>query len=109
LLLERCIELVNDSPLSSAVVEKVVAEMAAADPLADTELDLRCPACSAQWLAPFDVVGFLWGEIETWARRALRDVHTLARAYGWAEAEILALSPVRRRAYLDLVEAAAHA
>ena len=108
MLLERCIEQAHDSPLSSTITESVVAEMAATDPLADLELDLNCPSCAARWLAPFDVVGFLWHEVDSWAQRALREVHTLARAYGWGELEILALSPARRRAYLDLVAAAAH-
>jgi hypothetical protein len=35
----------------------------------------------------------------------LRDVHELASAYGWRESEILALSPQRRQAYLELVRA----
>ncbi|HEX2516118.1 MAG TPA: phage baseplate protein, partial [Chloroflexota bacterium] len=41
----------------------------------------------------------------TRARRLLREVHTLARAYGWREAEILALPGRRRQTYLDLVGA----
>ena len=32
----------------------------------------------------------------------LRDVATLAAAFGWSEREILALPAVRRRAYLQL-------
>jgi hypothetical protein len=32
----------------------------------------------------------------------LREVDTLAAAYHWAEADILALSPRRRQAYLEL-------
>ena len=39
------------------------------------------------------------------AKRLLMDVHLLARAYGWSEAEVLALSPARRRFYLEMVEA----
>jgi hypothetical protein len=30
------------------------------------------------------------------------EVDALARAYGWREADILALSPARRAAYLEL-------
>jgi hypothetical protein len=37
------------------------------------------------------------------ARRFLDEVHVLARAYGWAEAEILRLSEARRSAYLQRV------
>ena len=35
----------------------------------------------------------------------LAEVHALAAAYGWTEAEVLALSAARRRAYLELVGA----
>ena len=45
----------------------------------------------------------LWSEIHAWARQLLRDVHALARAYGWREADILALSPTRRGIYLELL------
>ena len=37
----------------------------------------------------------------------LRDVDTLARAYGWTEEQVLALGDARRGAYLELVEGAA--
>jgi hypothetical protein len=33
----------------------------------------------------------------------LRDVHALATAYGWREADIVAMSPWRRQVYLDMV------
>ena len=46
---------------------------------------------------------YLWHEVDAWALRLLRDVHRLARAYSWREADILALSPSRRQCYLDLL------
>jgi hypothetical protein len=49
---------------------------------------------------PFDIVTFLWREIENLAGHLLRDVHTLASAYGWRESDILALSAARRDFYL---------
>ncbi len=78
--------------------------MAEADPLADARLALSCPACGRPWEAAFDVVAFLWGELDAWARRTFAEVHALASAYGWREADVLALSPERRRIYLDLVQ-----
>ena len=71
--------------------------MSGADPMADIHLALNCPSCEHKWEAPFDIVAFLWREISAAARRLLREVHTLASAYGWTETEILALSPARRR------------
>jgi hypothetical protein len=67
------------------------------------QLSLTCPDCDARWDAPLDIASFLWSEVQAWALRTLADVHTLARAYGWAEADILALSPPRRQAYLELI------
>ncbi|NER79334.1 MAG: phage baseplate protein [Leptolyngbya sp. SIO1D8] len=90
-------------PLPDEVVDAVIAAMAAQDPQADVELALTCPSCQHQWLAAFDIVTFFWHELNTWARRLLVDVHRLARAYGWSEAEILALSPLRRQFYLEMV------
>ena len=52
----------------------------------------------------FDIVSFFWAEIDAWARRVLREVNVLARAYGWRESDILALSPVRRQIYLSMVQ-----
>jgi hypothetical protein len=87
-----------------AAVSTVIAErMAAADPQADVQLALDCPHCQHTWQTPFDIVSYLWSEIQAWATRLLREVHSLASAYGWREAEVLALSPWRRQAYLELI------
>lgn len=105
LLLERCVLAVEGGPaepLPDEVVGALAQHMAAADPQADVQIALSCPACGAAWSAPFDIVSFLWRELDAWARRTLREVHTLARAYGWREPDVLALSPRRRRAYIEL-------
>ena len=100
-LLERC--LLNGGDHVTENLRAVVGEkMSDADPMADIRLTLNCPSCEHKWEAPFDIVGFLWREISAAARRLLREVHTLASAYGWTETEILALSPARRRTYLEM-------
>ena len=53
----------------------------------------------------FDVVSFLWAELEAWAVRTLQEVHTIAGFYGWSEEAILNLSSVRRQAYLRMLGA----
>ena len=88
--------------LPPEVMKRVVERMALADPQADVQLALTCTHCAHQWQAPFDIVTFMWTEIHTWAVRLLQEVHALASAYGWSEADILALSPWRRRTYLEL-------
>lgn len=108
-LLERCVleassggVAVPAGALPEEAVAAVAERMAGADPQADVELDVRCPACGHGWREPFDIASFLWEELDGWARRTLRDVAALARAYGWSEAEILRMGPARRRAYLEL-------
>lgn len=83
--------------------EEMVAKMAEADPQADVQLDADCPACEHRWREPFDIASFLWTEISVLARRLLLEVHQLASAYGWSESDILALSPARRNAYLEML------
>jgi hypothetical protein len=95
-------EAVNAEVLPAGVVVELTAAMAKADPQAEIMLNLTCPACQQSWKAMFDITSFLWKEINAWAQRVVRDVHELARAYGWREADVLALSPTRRQLYLEL-------
>jgi hypothetical protein len=64
-----------------------------------------CGECGALTAAALDVPALLWAEVEAQATRLLHDVHALARGYGWSEADVLALSPRRRAAYLELAGA----
>ena len=89
--------------LSDDVLAVLAAEMSARDPQAEVLLDLTCPACGARWQTVFDIAAYFWAELAAEAKRLLREVDALARAYGWREADILALSPGRRQAYLELV------
>lgn len=91
--------------LSETDIDAIGERMAAADPLAEILLHFDCPACNASFEESLDLTSFLWAEIERKALRLLRDVHTLAAAYGWSEPEILALTPARRAAYLEMVQA----
>lgn len=77
--------------------------LAQVDPQAEILLNLQCPACQHDWQIVFDIVSYLWAELVGYAKRLLIDVHQLARAYGWSEADILAMSNNRRQYYLELV------
>ena len=109
-LIERCliradeggrpltaVELPGTAPaaLAEALVE--------VDPLAEMRFQLTCAACGYRWPALFDIVAFFWAELCARAEQLLVEVHTLARAYGWREADILALSEKRRHRYLELI------
>lgn len=98
-------ETIAPANLPNNVTASLAQAMSEADPLACTELQLNCPACQHAWLALFDIAHFLWIEVHAWARHTLQDVQALARAYGWREQDILAMSARRRRLYLELQRA----
>lgn len=104
-LLNRCcVAGPPDAPRpSSAIVAKVEEALETVDPAADFELALTCEACGHNWRTTLDVGALFWSEITARARSVLADVHRLALAYGWSESDILALSPARRAAYLQMV------
>jgi len=111
-LLERCIASVTrrgrDVPVSTlprSVQETIADRMADADPQAAVHTTVVCPDCTHTWRAEFDAASFFWTEIETWAHRTLRQVHRLARAYGWTESDILKLSASRRQLYMRMIQA----
>lgn len=101
-LLERC---VDRADLPNDALAALSRAMLAADPQAEILLALSCPACGHAWEALFDIADFFWSEISARAERLLREIDTLARAYGWTEREILNLSAQRRQTYLELVAA----
>jgi hypothetical protein len=113
LLWQRCVlQVVQDGSVREAqAIERLpetwmaalAVAMDAADPLAEIRVDLDCPACGHCWQLLFDIVSFFWTEIAAQAKRVLREVHTLAHFYSWREADILAMSTVRRQFYLEMV------
>ncbi len=95
---------VSAENLPPELVDEISDAMSRADPQSDVRLAMQCTECGHCWSESFDIASFLWTETDAWARRTLSDVHQLAAAYGWNEAEILSMSPRRRRIYLDLIE-----
>lgn len=79
--------------------------MSVADPLAEILLRFDCPSCGDSFEESLELASFLWSALEARARRLLTAVHELAAAYGWSEADILALSPARREVYMEMVRA----
>jgi hypothetical protein len=112
MLIERCLlvasqdgENISSGDLPEKVILQVANAISEADPLADMRFTLTCQACGHEWSATFDIVTFFWEELAAQAKRLLREVHQLARAYGWRESEILAMSGQRRHTYLEFVGA----
>ena len=109
-LLERCIveathrgEPVQQASLPKKVITPMLKRMLKFDPQAETLLDICCPSCGHQWQAQFDINEFLWIELANQAKRLLREVYTLSRAFCWSEADILSMSTTRRQSYLELL------
>lgn len=106
-LIEKSIsngECIPISELPLQALESMERQITELDPLAHIELDLSCPDCHNNWLEVLYVIDFLWLEIGNLSKRILFEVARLASAFGWSEREILALTPERRRSYLELLE-----
>ena len=110
MLMERCVLEASQNgvalpvpALPESAVQEVAARLADLDPQAEMLVNLTCSACSHRWQVILDIEHFLWAKLTALAKRLLREVHVLARAYGWSEPEILGLSSVRRQCYLDMV------
>lgn len=109
-LLQCCCESIHHdgqdialTALPKAVLTELGQRLGACDPQAEIELSLSCGACGHDWSQLFDIVTFFWTELTAQAQRLLEEVHCLASSYGWREADILALSPGRRHAYLERI------
>jgi hypothetical protein len=108
-LLLQCIEsatLAGDEVAVTALPAGIYAAIEQAleksDPMAVINFDLQCPECSYQWPVVFDIGCFIWQQLASWAEETLLVVYRLASAYGWSEADILRLSPVRRQLYMGI-------
>ncbi|HTN47543.1 MAG TPA: hypothetical protein VL098_14425 [Flavipsychrobacter sp.] len=92
---------VTDLPQS--LLEQLASEIAALDPQADIHMQLNCPACSHHWTARFDIMSFLWAEINNWAQRTMQEIYLLAKSFSWSEKDILEMTPRRRQLYLQMI------
>jgi uncharacterized protein (UPF0212 family) len=99
LLAARC---ARDDTLSPDAVEAIAQRMGEIAEPAEIRIDLACPACGHAWQSTLDIAAFVWSELRAEAHRLLGEVDALARAYAWSETTVLALSPRRRRHYLEL-------
>jgi len=110
-LVERCVvearfrdERVAAADLPETVIADLAVRLAECDAGAEVLLDLVCPTCQNTQQLPFDIASFFYKEISWQAQNLMREVGSLARAYGWGETEILSMSARRRQFYLEMVE-----
>lgn len=105
----RCIEPGDDATdgyphLTDDDIDALETRLREQHPLLEVTLAIVCPDCGHEWEQTLDIDGLIWRDIDLEARGLLEDVDRLARSYGWSEADILAMSPERRRRYLELVQ-----
>ena len=87
------------------MISSLADRMEELDPQAELRLELACQGCGHRWSILLDVASFFCREVTFLATRLAREVGALSRAYGWREADILAMSPARRSLYLGMVSA----
>lgn len=90
--------------LPAALRAQCEARLDALAPLANLTLDLVCPACGAADAVPLDAGAFVFERMRHWVEDQLDDIARLCRAYGWREADVLAMSAWRRSFYLARAE-----
>lgn len=110
LLFDRCVLEASQAgapvavdALPDAIIPALAAAMSELDPAAEIRFLLTCFNCGQDSSVLFDIGSYFWAEIEAYAKRLLLEVDGLARAYAWREADILAMSSLRRKFYLDLI------
>jgi hypothetical protein len=109
-LLRKCIEpdslpapLYHEMPeaLKNALIQK----MEACDPQSDITMAISCPECGHIWDMTFDIMSYLWAEIDDWATNLVQDVYLLAKNFGWSENDILEMGSFRRSLYIKMLYA----
>lgn len=85
--------------------EQCIADaVAAMDPLVAFAVSCRCPACGADTDVGVDLEALALRRLSARQRALLHEVHRFACAYGWTEAETLAVPSARRARYLELID-----
>ncbi len=86
------------------LMNELVMKMEEKDPQANIVMNLSCAECKNEWGATFDIMQYLWTEINDWAIQLMQDVYLLASKFGWSEKDILNMSRFRRNLYLNMIK-----
>ncbi len=104
-LRERCIFADAERDGEAGDLEEVETAMAQVGPLLSGVISTRCFACESEQTIEFNLPAFFIEALRSERSIVLREIHCLARAYGWSYAELLQLTRSSRRALVDLVAA----
>ena len=109
-LLRRCLLDVSfqgqPAELPVSLIPVLADRMSELDPQAELDIQMTCPACASVFSSLLDMSQFLGAELANRSRPIDHEIHALALAYHWSEAEILGLSIRRRQIYLQLLDEA---
>jgi hypothetical protein len=86
--------------------QRVLQALDEAHPLLAPSVVIECPTCGHGSEAAIDAVDLAWAVVAEQASALLDDVVVLARAYGWSEAEVMAVPGDRRALYRRAAEEA---
>lgn len=104
-LLQRC--LVEGDPEQNA--EELEMAMDEVGPVLDLDLDATCPECGTSQTLRFNMQTYLLRALTHEQQFLIREVHHIARAYGWGYQEILNLTREERRSFMRLIQSEASA
>lgn len=91
----------NLSPEEQACIEHQMNRLA---PQFEVEVEASCPACGSGFSTCIDIPYLALAEMKINEADLDWEIHHLAWHYHWPETEILALTPGRRRRYIELVQ-----
>ena len=110
-LLVRCVKSIGGNPATRELIRDLSAQarreieerMESLSPDLELSINVTCSDCDRQFLAPFDLQTFFFGELRTSADLLYREVHYLAFHYHWSEDEIMCMPRDRRRKYIEIL------
>lgn len=100
LLMQRCVDAGKLKARGLGRVEHAMETMA---PLVSRPLAGNCPECGAPVTMPMHVPRLVMDEIKASAAGVHEEIHTIAAAYHWDEATILAMPQSRRQMYTETI------
>lgn len=112
MLLVRCIQsigpvnnpgyetVVRLSPFARMEIENMMEQCA---PFVDLTIAAQCPECGREFVVPFDIHDFFFGQMRISLDLLYREVHYLAYHYHWSEKEIMEMPRHRRRNYISVL------
>lgn len=100
-IIDRVVSAADGAPMKQLDAETLNVALESLDAAAEIGVELTCPDCGNAWTALLDIADYTWRELAGEAGRIADEVAALASAYGWHEADTLAMSRARRALYLE--------